>query len=265
MNKCALTRAEREALFSEVPEEGRRRAMDEHLDKCPECRAEAEAVERLLKETEAVRAEIRQAASAVDWEALPARIADLALAGVPRRRPAPSAGSPRSWGLFLQLRPALAGVLGGLIVGAAAMYFVLKAPGGRPDAESAYHASREFLDRAELEMARRSTLDYLEKSQYMLLDAFGSGEEGPVVPAAVRSEQARDLLQRKKYLNDQLDRFQMAKAKAICDQIEVLFQELTQISEELSAAELARIKHLVEERQILLKINLVKKELQSGV
>ncbi len=239
--------------------------MDEHLDKCPECRAEAEAVERLLKETEAVRADIRRAASSVDWEALPVRIADRALAGSRSRIPAPSAGSPRSWVLFLRLRPALAGVLGGLIVGAAAMYFVLKAPSGRPGAESVYHASREFLDRAELELARRSTVDYLEKSQYMLLDVFGSGEEGSVVPAAVRSEQARDLLQRKKYLNDQLDRFQMAKAKAICDQIEVLFQELSLISEELSAAEFTRIKGLVEERQLLLKINLVKKELQSGV
>jgi hypothetical protein len=145
------------------------------------------------------------------------------------------------------------------------MYFALRAPADRAGRGPAYFASSEFLDRAELELARRSTLDYLEKGQYMLLDVFGSGEEGPVVPAAIRSEQARDLLQRKKYLNDQLDRFQMAKAKAICDQIEVLFQELSQIGEELSAAELARIQDLVEERQLLLKINLVKKELQSGV
>ena len=239
--------------------------MDEHLDKCPECRAEAEAVERLLKETEAVRSEIRAAAASVDWDALPGTIADLVLAGEPEAGRVPRMARLWAWLAPLRMRPVLAGLLGGLVVGAAAMYLVLKAPGGRPDAGGAYYASGEFLDRAELEMARRSTLDYLEKSQYMLLDAFGSGEEGPVVPAAVRSEQARDLLARKKYLNDQLDRFQMAKAKVLCDQIEVLFQELSHISEELSVAELARIRDLVEERQILLKINLVKKELQSGV
>jgi DNA polymerase/3'-5' exonuclease PolX len=85
------------------------------------------------------------------------------------------------------------------------------------------------------------------------------------VPASVRAERARELLQKKKYLNAQLDRFQMAKAKAICDQIEALFLELSQINEELSAAELGRIRGVVQERQLLLKINLVKKELQSGV
>ena len=57
----------------------------------------------------------------------------------------------------------------------------------------------------------------------------------------------------------------MAKAKAICDQIEMLFLELSQISDELPAAELHRIRGFVEERQLLLKINLVKKELQSEI
>ncbi len=218
-----------------------------------------------LKETEAVRDEIRRASNSVDWEALPGLIADKALAGPRRTEHVRRASGPWGWLWSLRLRPALAGLAAGLVVGAAAMYFVLRAPGGRPDAASAYHASGEFLDRAELEMARRGTLDYLEKSQYMLLDVFGSGEEGPVVPAAVRAERARDLLQRKKYLNGQLERFQMAKAKVLCDQIEVLFRELSDISEELSAAELARIKDLVEERQLLLKINLVKRELESGV
>jgi hypothetical protein len=57
----------------------------------------------------------------------------------------------------------------------------------------------------------------------------------------------------------------MAKAKAICDQIEMLFLELAQVGDDLPAAELQRIQGFVEERQLLLKINLVKKELQSGV
>lgn len=265
MTKCALTKAERQALFSEAPEEGRRRAMAEHLDKCPECRTEANAVERLLKETEAVRAEIQAASASVDWTSLPGLIADRALAGSRRTEPIPSGARPWGWLSPLRMRPVLAGLLGGLIIGAAAMYFVLKAPSTRGDGDSAYYASGEFLDRAELEMARRNTLDYLEKSQYVLLDVFAPADESPVVPAAVRSERTRDLLQRKKYLNAQLERFQMAKAKAICDQIEMLFRELSEISEEMSAAELQRIRDFVKERQLLLKINLVKKELQSGV
>jgi hypothetical protein len=240
--------------------------MDEQHGTGPEGRAEAEAVDRLLGETAAVRAEIRRAAATVDWDALPALIADRALAE--ERGTAGERSRPRALATWLSAfrpRPALAGLAAGLVVGAVAMYVALKAPGPRPGGDDAYFASGEFLDRAELEMARRNAVDYLEKSQYVLLDVFESDEVGPVAPAPARAARARDLLQKKKYLNGQLERFQMAKAKAICDQIEVLFRELAQIDDDLSAAELGKIRGLVEERQLLLKINLVKKELQSGV
>ena len=239
--------------------------MDDSFEKDPERRAESGAIERLLKETDAVRAEIRRSAASVDWDALPGLIADRATAAnACDARPAP-ASRPFGWLAAFRMKPALAGLAAGLVVGAAAMYLALKAPGVRNGGNDAYFASGEFLDRAELEMARRNTVDYLEKSQYMLLDVFESADEGSVVAASLRSERARDLLQKKKYLNAQLDRFQMAKAKAICDQIETLFFELSQIDGELAAAELGRIRGYVEERQLLLKINLVKKELQSGV
>ena len=218
-------------------------------------------IELLLKETEAVRSEIRDVMASMDWEGLPATIAARAAAPSGRRKPALSAVRPWGWLPALGMRPALAG----LVVGAAAMYLALGAPGRRAGGAGGYYASAEFLDRAELEMARRNTLDYLEKSQYVLLDVFESAEGGPAGPSAVRADRARDLLQRKKYLNAQLERFQMAKAKAICDQIEALFLELAQIGDDLPPAELRRRQGFVEERQILLKINLVKKELQSGV
>jgi len=265
MNKCALTKAEWADFLSGDLEEERRKKMAEHLAKCPDCRAEAGQVERLLKETAAVKAEIREAVASVNWEALPATIADRVLANADKTEKAPRGRWFRSWAFPLRMKPALAGLAAGLVVGAAAMYFTLKAPGPRPGQDTGYYASGEFLDRAELTMARRNTLDYLEKSQYVLLDVFESAGEGGGTPAPFRSEQARDLLSKKKYLNAQLERFQMAKAKAICDQIEMLFLELAQISDVLPAAELGRIRGFVEERQLLLKINLVKKELQSEI
>jgi hypothetical protein len=251
MNTCALTKADWADFLSGDLEEGRRTTMAEHLEKCPECRAEADEMRRVLAKTDAVKAEIREAVASVNWEALPER--------------ALPAARPWGWLSVLRMKPALAGLAAGLVIGGAAMYFALKAPGPRPGQDSGYYASGEFLDRAELAMARRNTLDYLEKSQYVLLDVFESAGEGTAVPAAFSSEQARDLLSKKKYLNAQLERFQMAKAKAICDQIEMLFLELAQISDKLPAAELGRIRGFVEERQLLLKINLVKKELQSEI
>jgi hypothetical protein len=225
--------------------------------------AEVEAIERVLRETDAVRSEIREAAASVNWDALPAVIAGRALAAA---RPAgrnDALRGPAGWLAGFRMKPALAGLAAGLVVGAAAMYVAIKTPAARPSGTGAYYASGEFLDRAELELARRNTLDYLEKSQYVLLDVFESAGKGPV--PAVRSERARDLLQKKKYLNAQLESVPMAKAKALCDQIEMLFLELSQIDDELTAAELRKMRELVEERQLFLKINLVKKELQSGV
>ena len=73
--------------------------MDEHVDKCPECRAESGAIERLLKETEAVRSEIRAAAASVDWDALPGR----------HRRPGHGRGPTRP---CASLRPAFVGMAG---------------------------------------------------------------------------------------------------------------------------------------------------------
>jgi Putative zinc-finger len=264
MSKCAIGKDDWTAFLSGELEEGRRRTMAEHIAGCPDCRAEAEDMKRVLARTAAVKAEIREAVASVNWEALPALIADRAMAGARAPEKAPRDGKAWSWMFSLRLRPVLAGLAAGLVVGAAAMYFALRMPGPRQIPDTGYYASGEFLDRAELEMARRNTLDYLKKSQYVLLDVFESGGEG-LGPAAFNSEQARDLLSRKKYLNAQLERFQMAKAKAICDQIEMLFRELSQISEELPAAELDRIKGIVEERQLLLKINLVRKELEREI
>jgi hypothetical protein len=231
----------------------------------PERRAEADAIDRVLKETEAVRSEIRQAVASVNWDALPDVISGRVLAADRRAGRGAWTRGTAGWLAAFRMKPVLAGLAAGLVVGAAAMYFALKAPATRPGGGGVYYASGAFLDRAELEMARRNTLDYLDKSQYMLLDVFESAGQGPVLPASVRSERARDLLQKKKYLNAQLEGLRMGKAKAICDQIEMLFLELSQIDGELTAAELGKIRGLVEDRQLLLKINLVKKELQSGV
>ena len=265
MNKCAMDRDDWMAFLSGDLEEGRRRTMAEHLVNCPECRAEAEEINRVLEKAAAVKAGIREAVASVNWEALPAVIADRAFAASGKPERVSPAARPWAWLSPLLMKPVLAGLGAGLVVGAAAMYFALKAPGPRPGRDIGFYASGEFLDRAELAMARKNTLDYLEKSQYVLLDVFESAGEGGGTPAPFRSEQARDLLSKKKYLNAQLERFQMAKAKAICDQIEMLFLELAQISDELPAAELGRIRGFVEERQLLLKINLVKKELQSEI
>ncbi len=254
------------AFLSEDPGEARRTTVAEHLEKCPKCREEAEEIRRVLRGADAVREEIRKALGTVDWNSLPDRITDYVYNRAAQTEPASRREGVRA-GLFRPwLRPVLVSLVLGLVLGSAGMYLVLRNAATVRGRGAAFSASREFLDRVELEIARRETVDYLQRSQYVLLDFFGEPGGGPPAgTAAASAAEARELLAKKKYLNPQLEKYQMAKAKAICDQIEVLFLELAQIRDELPAAELAQIRSMVRDRRLLLKINIVKEELQNGV
>jgi Putative zinc-finger len=263
MSACPIRSEEGLAYLLGDLEEGRRTTVAEHLQACPDCRKEMAELRRVLEGADAVRDEIQEALRSVDWEALPGRVADYVYAHAERPEKAAAVSRARSWFLQAGLRPVAAGVALGLLVGALGMYLALRRPSLGPGRDQAYFASREYLDRVELEMARRETVSYLEKSQYVLLDVLGGASASP--RPGLSAAQARELLSRKKYLNPQLEKFRMAKAKVLCDQIEVLFLELAQVSDELPEAELAKIRDLVLDRQLFLKINIVKKELQNGV
>jgi hypothetical protein len=264
MSDCKTYRDQWVAFLSRelAPED--ERAMSAHLGSCRRCRSEVDSLRALFGEAESFREETRAVLASVDWETLPSRIA----ARLPER-PAPLAKTAAQPRLRAQLwsprlRPALAGLLVGLLLGGLGMFFALRRPSARrPAAE--FFASGEFLDRVELEMARRQTLDYLDKSQYLFLDVLErSGGSGPAGPDTLASQEARELISRKKYLNPQLDKFGMAKAKDLCDQIEILVFELSQLSPRVSAAEVDRIRAMVRDRQLLMKIRLVKKELERS-
>ena len=100
----------------------------------------------------------------------------------------------------------------------------------------------------------------------MLLDFIQASPErsSETWRQSLATQKAKDLLTKKKYINPQLDKFRMAKAKEICDQIELLFFELTQISDQLSDEDLTKIQNLIEDSQLLLKIKLLRRELEES-
>jgi len=243
-------------------------AIKEHLAMCDECRREFEDVQKILAGAEAVRGEMDKAMASVDWEALSERIADAAWEGA-RSAPAGKRDRKRKgfWSALAQprLRPVFAGVLGGLLIGSLATSILLKrGPAALPKVGT-YAASGEFIDQVEFQMAKRETIDYLEKSEYVILDLVQSPLERttPRDPAAA-SDRIKSLLSQKRYFNAKLDDGGMAKAREICDQIEMLFLELSQISDSATAAEASKIQKFVEDKQLLLKIRLLKKELKEN-
>lgn len=236
-----------------------------HLDICPRCQDEWRGISLINRESDPLSKEISEAMSRIDWKALPEKIADKVF----KEEKTPRASWTKTfWNVVFQpsLRLVYAGLLLGLIIGSLATYLVFWSPQLQVAKGPDFVFTKEFLDKAELEVARRETLEYLEKSQYLLLDFIQSpsGEPSDLWKDEFALQRARDLLSKKKFINPQLEKFRMAKAKEICDQIEFLFYELTQLSEHLSAEDIQRIQYLIEEKQLMLKIKLVKNELKKN-
>jgi hypothetical protein len=252
-------------LYGEL-DEHTHKTIDEHLQTCTQCQTELTRLKRIVREADSLQQDIAKAMDSVDWETVPEKIAEFVF----DRHPTPVRQSQlrNFFSPMLQprLKPVYAALIAGLFIGSVLTFLIVRAPVANRASSEGFFISQEFLERVEVEMARRETLDYLEKSQYVLLDFVQASSEmsSEMWRQSLASQKARDLLAKKKYINPQLDKFRMAKAKEICDQIELLFFELTQLSDQLSDENLKKIQNLIEDRQILLKIRLLKRELEES-
>ncbi|MDH4218888.1 MAG: zf-HC2 domain-containing protein [Candidatus Aminicenantes bacterium] len=252
-------------LYGELGESEKDRLVS-HIESCAACRNELEQLKKIYKGAEVLNEDIERAMATIDWESLPARIADAVVKKeIPMDRKSRRTGF---WQVLFQpgFRPVYAGILLGVVLGSLVTFLIFRSQPFQSPENGRIIVPKGFYDMMELEMARRGTIDYLDKSEYLLLDFVQSSPERSAEywRSDLASQRARDLLSKKTYIDQQLDKLQLAKAKAICDQIELLFFELMQTSEQLSAEELRKIQNLVEERQLLLKIKLVKKELEKS-
>ncbi|MGB8953120.1 MAG: zf-HC2 domain-containing protein [Candidatus Aminicenantales bacterium] len=238
--------------------------LREHLQECPACTKELEEIKTILEGAESFQGRVSRVMATINWDGLSRQITDAVFQKkMPLSR---DSKISRFWkSLFLpKWKPVYAGVVAGLVIGSLATLWLLKPDIFIRSKGERIFASKDFIEKVEFQLARRETLDYLERSQYLILDFIqSSSDEVPSGQNIFASQEARDLLSRKKYITQQLNRFEMAKAKEICDQIEILFLELSRISEELTAEEIARIQSLVQKKQLLLKIKLMKKELEE--
>jgi hypothetical protein len=258
MNTCRSVRHQLAAFLSGELEAGARRKVQEHLEACPACGREIAGLREVLRNARTLEAEIEREMESVDWNVQAERVTSAAWEH--RTRPETAKARPGFRILAPAFRPVLAGALLGAVLGALAVFLILRRGPADRSAGDRYFASAGFLERVDLEIARRETLDYLEKSQYVLLDIVGP-DAGASRAAA---DKARQLLAKKKFLNPELEKGRMAKAREICDQIELLFYQLVDLSDALTDAQRAELRNLVEGKDLLLKIRLVKKELQES-
>jgi len=262
---CRKVRKSMPALLCGELGEAYAAQVENHCRYCAECRAELEELRGVFSAADTLRPEIDAAVDSVDWEILPQRIAASR-----EREPGRNPGTRKLRFLATVFqpgaRPVLAGILIGILLGAAAMLVLLRNTQGPPPALAQAVMPQGFLEKVELELTRRDTIDYLEQSEYLLLDFIQdtADRSSEFWGSELSVRRTQDLLSKKKYINPQLDKYKMAKAKAICDQIELLFYELTQLREDLDTEEMEELRGYIEQKQILLKIKLVKKELEQS-
>jgi hypothetical protein len=252
-------------LYGELPDE-RQQFISSHLEECSSCQREREKLREVHEGADSLNEDIKAAMASVDWETLPAQITDTVF-GKEVQEPKESWVLNISRVLFQpKLRPVYAALLIGVLLGALFTFILFRSPLQRQAREDFISYPPGFIEKVELEMARRETLDYLKKSQYLILDFVQTSAE--TAPSTWQrdfaSQKVKDLLSKKKYINQQLDKFKMAKAKETCNQIEFLIYELVQISDEIPAWRLQEIHDFIEDKQLLLKIKLLEKELKQS-
>jgi hypothetical protein len=261
VNRCYKYKKDWVAYLSGQLERAKSQKMEEHLKQCPTCQQELEQIKELFSLSGDFKTELHETMRTIDWEKLSVVITERAWKRQEERKK-----TWPVWSYRWRWQTLASGLILGLLLGAFFTYLVVKPQKATflaARSESKVSVPADFVERVDLALARRETIDYLDRSLYLLLEILQTRKPDEV-SAFLTKDKIQKLLTEKKYLNDQLDQVRLLKAKAICDQIELLFLELTQLSPELSEAELQKIRDMIEEGQLLLKINLVKKELQQS-
>jgi len=262
MKNCRHYRQHWLAYFLGELDPDRQKMMAEHLAHCQRCQRELDEIKDVIGRTEDWKNELGKTMADIDWDRLQVAITD----SVFRQKESQTATGTAAALKHRRWQPAMAGLVAGLLLGIFFSYLFLrpeKWPESSSSGNSKVNLPAGFVQRVDLALAQRETLDYLERSQYLLLELL-QAKSPDQASALLTKDRIQKLLTEKKYLNNQLEEVKLAKAKMLCDQIEMLFLELIQLSPEMSEAELQSLREIIEGHQLLLKINLVKKELQTS-
>jgi len=194
---CRKYKKDWPAFVSGQLSSGRIEEMAAHLEICPACRVELESTRKLMALTLSFKEELKEVMATVDWESLPADITGKVWEQKEREVPAAVSSGWRLW----KWQPVAAGLFIGLLLGGVLTFLVL-----RPQQPVRVAGSQEpvismpadLVERVDVALARRETIDYLERSQYLLLDLLQNGRSGE--SSLIRQEKIQQLLTEKSTL-----------------------------------------------------------------
>lgn len=122
----------------------------------------------------------------------------------------------------------------------------------------------DSMDRIETTLAKNETVEYLKQSS-IVLSSVANMPESDLNPAALKqnADQARNLLLKKKYINQNLSNYKLVKAQSVCNQVEYLLYDISQLDNKTDQEQVEIIRSFIEDKKIMLKIKLVQSELTN--
>jgi len=235
-------------------------ALARHLLVCSACGGEWEALRKMLDA--AGPATVFPRESEVDWDRFArATVERSRAAAVARRSPVPFR-IPALW----------AGLAAAAVV--VASLWTLRSPtrvgGDRTalappvdglTAESARESARMIEDR----LARRSAARYLSDSRSLLLSLVQSParcrRSGGDVDVSLEAERSRQLLRRQNLYEGDLEGLRDQRLAALLRQLESVLMQVASLQDCATAGQIRDLREQIEQRQILLRIDLVTREI----
>jgi hypothetical protein len=174
-----------------------------------------------------------------------------------------SAESKRYFILSLTLNPAYRVATAAVFL-LAISYLVFFSPiNNEPRGEKIF-ISAQSIEQIEKSLAKNETAEYLRQSDIVIASVANMSASGSNSEAINQNvKQAKSLLMKKKYINRNLNDYELSKAQSICDQVEFILYDIVQLRETNDINSIQNVKDLIQDKNILLKIKLVQYELSD--
>ncbi len=250
MKSCRKFRPELEWLAADEIDDRRRARVDAHLGVCPDCRRELADWRALLARAAEQPAELRT----IDWDGVAERI----MTGI-EHRAAP--GRPRAV-FFLPMLAAATAMIALIGLGA----FFWTRTGVRHGAgEETGRLSLTDATHLRSGLARDEMISYLQQSQLMLTDLLQdcAGDDTQAWEIDLYSRQAKELLVKKKYFQQNLPAADWLKVRSISERIDWLNYEILQLQGDQFCGQVGRLQRIMEKENILLKLRLLEIDLTA--
>lgn len=238
----------------EINERERLRA-EAHVRECPACQRELSKWQALLAAAGMPMAWAEAECQAIDWHAAAEKILrnidhSCAVDALPARR------------RIFSLVPLITAASLLLVLSAGMFFLMWTRPGAGPGFADTRVASASVVH-LQSGLAREDVISYLQQSHLMFTDLLKDcpDEEAAAWEVRLYSRQAKKLLLKKKYFQQNLPAVEWLKVREISERIDWLNYEILQLEDRQLCSQISRLQRIMEDEKLLLKIRLLEREL----